>query len=107
MLRKPVRPIPETVADFTARFGGDPRVFQAPGRVNLIGEHTDYNDGFVLPFALEMGTRAAAARRSDRRVRVFSRAMGEEREFDLDAPPKSPGGLWIDGIEGMARVLEA
>ncbi len=54
------------VRDFQAQFGGAPKVYRAPGRVNLIGEHTDYNDGFVLPAALELATYAAIAPRSDR-----------------------------------------
>ena len=45
---------PALRATFTAEFGGEPRLYRAPGRVNLIGEHTDYNDGFVLPAALEL-----------------------------------------------------
>jgi galactokinase len=58
---------------FTDRFGGAPDgIWQAPGRVNLIGEHTDYNDGFVLPFAIDRSTCAALAVRGDGRVRVAS-----------------------------------
>jgi len=57
------------VARFTELFPGPPpRVAVAPGRVNLIGEHTDYNDGFVLPIALDRDTVAAAAARTDRRL---------------------------------------
>ena len=51
-------------------YGAEPRLFSAPGRVNLIGEHTDYNDGCVLPMAIERRTVVAAARRDDRLVRV-------------------------------------
>jgi galactokinase len=58
---------------FHERFGGSPEgVWAAPGRVNVIGEHTDYNDGFVLPVALPHTTRAAVGRRSDGRVAVAS-----------------------------------
>jgi galactokinase len=57
---------------FEATFGPSPRIFRAPGRVNLIGEHTDYNDGFVMPMALDRSTWVATAPRSDRRIVVRS-----------------------------------
>ncbi|HMF01745.1 MAG TPA: galactokinase family protein, partial [Terriglobia bacterium] len=53
-------------------FGGTPRVFRAPGRVNLIGEHTDYNDGFVMPVAIDLSTWVAIAPRPDGKVVVHS-----------------------------------
>ena len=53
-------------------FGETPRVFRAPGRVNLIGEHTDYNDGFVMPVALDLSCWVAAAPRDDRTIAVHS-----------------------------------
>ncbi len=87
-----------------------PRLWSAPGRVNLIGEHTDYNDGYVLPLAIDRRTIAAAAARADRRVRVYSTNFDEWAEFDLDestsAAPHRRGG-WTDYVEGVARVLEA
>ncbi|WP_285579098.1 galactokinase [Herbidospora sp. NBRC 101105] len=65
------------VSSFETAFGGTPEgVWHAPGRVNLIGEHTDYNDGLVLPFAVPWGVSAAVARRSDDRVRVVSAQAG-------------------------------
>ena len=70
-----------TVREFRSRFGGEPKVYRAPGRVNLIGEHTDYNDGFVLPAALELATYAAIAPRSDRTLRVHSLLMDETRQL--------------------------
>jgi galactokinase len=82
-----------------------PRFFAAPGRVNLIGEHTDYNDGFVLPMAIDRQTVVAAALREDRRVRVHSRTVGETVIFDLDQPGPGCRGLWWDYVEGMAQVL--
>jgi galactokinase len=91
---------------FRRAYGREPRLFRAPGRVNLIGEHTDYNDGFVLPIALERETIAAAAGRTDRRLRARSADQGEEGEIDLAAPPAPRRGTWLDYVEGTARVLE-
>ncbi|HWA74938.1 MAG TPA: galactokinase [Polyangiaceae bacterium] len=92
---------------FSARFGRAPRVFSAPGRVNLIGEHTDYNDGFVLPMAIERRTYVAAAPRSDRVVRVHSQNLGSDFSFDLDRPGPPQRGVWGDYVEGMAHALRA
>src|SRR5262245_32169151 len=92
-------------ADFTARYGSEPRLFLAPGRVNLIGEHTDYNDGFVLPAAIDRGTVAAVARRADRRLRVHSRSLNASAELHLDHPVAPRGGHWLDYVEGVARAL--
>jgi len=55
-------------AQFFELYGREPRVFSAPGRVNLIGEHTDYNDGFVLPMAIDRRTFVAAASRDDTKI---------------------------------------
>ena len=67
---------------FATHFGHAPSmVVRAPGRVNLIGEHTDYNDGFVLPAAIDRATFIAAAPRSDRRVRVYAADLNESDEF--------------------------
>ena len=94
-------------AAFQEIHGSLPRLFRAPGRVNLIGEHTDYNDGFVLPVAIDRDTVVGAAPRQDRRLRVRSLNRGEVAEFDLDAPPERQRGIWLDYVEGVARVLEA
>jgi galactokinase len=91
---------------FRAAHGREPRLFRAPGRVNLVGEHTDYNDGFVLPIALERTTVAAAAPRPDHLLRARSAEHGEEGEIDLDAPVGARRGSWLDYVEGTARVLE-
>jgi galactokinase len=91
---------------FEERYGRRPRLFRAPGRVNLIGEHTDYSGGFVLPMAIDRETAVAAAPRADRLVRVFSLNRGEEMSFDLDRPGEARRGLWLDYVEGVARALE-
>lgn len=97
---------PALVRDrFRERHGGAPRLFAAPGRINLIGEHTDYNDGFVLPMAIDRGVVVAATPRSDRRVRVFSLDVDGEIELDLDRPGPPRRGSWIDRVEGVAQSL--
>ncbi|WP_370568529.1 galactokinase [Methylocystis sp. Sn-Cys] len=90
---------------FRRRYGAEPLVFRAPGRVNLIGEHTDYNDGFVLPAALDLSTYAAIAARSDRVIRVHSVNLNSDFAFDLDEP-QSRAGAWSDYICGVALELE-
>lgn len=97
----------DIVADFRARYGTWPRLFRAPGRVNLIGEHTDYNDGFVMPAAIEFDTKVAATPRRDRRLVVHSRLRDETAGIDLDAGPLRPSGAWHDYVFGVARMLEA
>ncbi|MBV8105867.1 MAG: galactokinase [Hyphomicrobiales bacterium] len=94
----------DVAQEFGCRFGRQPTVSRAPGRVNLIGEHTDYNDGFVMPAALEFATLVAAAPRPDRRIQVYSIIMGESRAFDLDAPAET--GDWSDYLFGVAVMLE-
>ena len=92
---------------FRDRYGREPRLFRAPGRVNLIGEHTDYNDGFVMPIALNYATYVAGSRREDQLVRVRSLDVGEQFEFDLaQAEVSSPGG-WLNYVEGVAHSLAA
>lgn len=91
---------------FASTFGHTPRLFRAPGRVNLIGEHTDYNDGFVLPMAIDRETVVAARGREDRLVRAFSMNLNERVEFDLDHPGTPQRGLWLDYLEGVAVALE-
>jgi galactokinase len=93
-------------AEFVARYGRSPRISAAPGRVNLIGEHTDYNDGYVMPAALEFSTLVAASPRPERLVRVYSESEGAERVFDLDAPDPSARRDWSDYVFGVAAMLE-
>ncbi|HEY9282866.1 MAG TPA: galactokinase, partial [Pyrinomonadaceae bacterium] len=90
---------------FRAHYGREPRLFRAPGRVNLIGEHTDYNGGFVLPMALDRETVVAAAARTDARVLVRSLNENESAEFDLESPGPPRRGHWLDYVEGVARAL--
>jgi galactokinase len=87
-----------------ALYGREPRVFSAPGRVNLIGEHTDYNDGFVLPMAIDQRTFIAAAARDDRQVRCRSTDFDGQMEFELLAALR-PAGDWADYVRGVAVNL--
>jgi galactokinase len=96
----------DVAQEFGHRFGRRPTVSRAPGRVNLIGEHTDYNDGFVMPAALEFATLVAASPRTDRRLHVYSIILDQTREFDLDAPAETGRHDWSDYIFGVAVMLE-
>jgi galactokinase len=91
---------------FQTRYGRAPRLFRAPGRVNLIGEHTDYNDGFVLPMAIDRVAVVAAAPRADRLLRVRALDYDEDAEFSLDQPGERRRGNWRDYVEGVAHTLE-
>jgi galactokinase len=90
---------------FQLRYGVKPQIFRAPGRVNLIGEHTDYNDGFVMPAALQFSTLVAIGARTDRQVAVYSTQLGEVAEFSLDKNTARPTGHWSDYVRGVAGVL--
>ncbi|OWY77769.1 galactokinase [Pantoea sp. AMG 501] len=94
---------------FTETFGYAPtHVIQAPGRVNLIGEHTDYNDGFVLPCAIDYQTVIACAKRDDRQVRVVAVDYDQAQDiFSLDAPitsVKEP--MWANYVRGVVKHLQ-
>lgn len=95
---------------FARMFGAAPAlVVRAPGRVNLIGEHTDYNDGFVLPVAISAESRIAASPRSDRRICVMACDFGGAvAEWELDAPyAATPAAPWADYIRGMTAAMMA
>lgn len=82
------------------------RVFRAPGRVNVIGEHTDYNLGFVMPMALDLATFVGAAPSPDGKLRIFSEFHNEMREFDVDRlRDASRQGHWTDYPIGVAHEL--
>jgi len=82
------------------------RVFRAPGRVNLIGEHTDYNDGFVMPVALDISTWARVSPRDDRRLQIYSENFDEEVEVDLDDSQLAARKHWSDYPIGVAVMLD-
>jgi galactokinase len=90
-------------ARFAERFGdAAPTVAVAPGRVNLIGEHTDYNDGFVLPMAIGKSAVVASRPRSDRRLRLHAVAFDETEELDLDSLAAPGGDEWYSYVAGVA-----
>jgi galactokinase len=94
---------------FTQTFGDEPpRHFQAPGRVNLIGEHTDYNDGFVLPCAIDYQTIVAVTPRDDMTVRVVAVDYSNEQdEFSLDCDIESHSTqMWSNYVRGVIKHLQ-
>src|SRR5438552_18233668 len=91
---------------FREQFGREPRLFSAPGRVNLIGEHTDYNDGFVLPMAINRRTYVAAAARNDRNVRVRSLNLQDQATFSLDEDHQFEEARWANYVAGVGFVLQ-
>lgn len=92
---------------FVQRFGVEPRVFRAPGRVNLIGEHTDYNEGFVMPAAIEFATWVAAAPRNDATLAIDSLDFHEYREVKVDDTSRNGPPQWSDYVRGVAVMLAA
>ncbi|MGL4755512.1 MAG: galactokinase family protein, partial [Aeromonadaceae bacterium] len=101
---------PRSVTDttFYTQYGYHPTLaIQAPGRVNLIGEHTDYNDGFVLPCAINYQTVISAAPRQDSLVRVIAADYNNQQdEFDLSHPIVSrPEYLWANYVRGVIKYL--
>jgi galactokinase len=92
--------------DFERQFGREPEIVsQAPGRVNLIGEHTDYNEGFVLPVAINRTIAAAAAPADGNTVRVFSAEFDARDEWRIDAPRRTGRREWRDYVRGVAWAL--
>jgi len=99
--------LPKLRALFAELYGAVPTVYRAPGRVNLIGEHTDYNDGLVMPAALDLYTYVAVSPRVDRRLSVYSESLREMCELDLDRIHPGRSGHWSDYVRGVAGVFES
>jgi len=89
----------------TQRFGQSPAMFAAPGRVNIIGEHTDYADGFVMPAAIDFATLAAISPRTDTTVAIRSINFDEEVTYPVDHLPTSASHQWRDYPLGVLSVL--
>src|SRR3569833_4355507 len=79
-----------------SRFNSEPEIFAAPGRVNLIGEHTDYAEGFVMPAAIDFATLAAISPRSDGKIVFYSENFGEACAFDSSALPEAASKHWSE-----------
>lgn len=91
---------------FFETFGGDAAVtVLAPGRVNLIGEHTDYNEGYVLPMAVDRGIVIMARKRQDAKVILHSASHRQNAEFLLEPLRKDPEHPWADYVKGVAQGL--
>lgn len=92
--------------NFQRIYGKTPRIFCAPGRVNLIGEHTDYNEGFVLPLAIDREFLVAGTSRTDSKINVHALDIKENFSFDLlRGEAIKRRGNWVDYVEGTARSL--
>src|SRR5579872_3891326 len=92
---------------FERAFGAKPRIFRAPGRVNLIGEHTDYNDGFVMPSAIGFYTWIAASPRPDGILHARSEEFHETIDLSLQELAGPPRKHWSDFVRGVAAVLQS
>jgi galactokinase len=91
--------------EFRKLYGSQPQVFRAPGRVNLIGEHTDYNEGFVMPAAIDFSTWAAVALRSDSSFNLRSHAFAEPVSFNF-ADGQQPRHNWSDYAVGIVEQIK-
>ena len=87
------------------RYHEPAQIFAAPGRVNLIGEHTDYAEGFVMPAAIDFATLAAISPRTDGQVVIYAENFAEERSFPADGLPTHGSGHWSDYPLGVMNIL--
>ncbi|MBO4372382.1 MAG: hypothetical protein J5826_05565 [Bacteroidales bacterium] len=92
------------VKQFDENFGGEKITVRAPGRINIIGEHTDYNEGFVLPAAVPSAIYFAIGRRNDNKVKLISTDFNQECEFSLDDTQK-PDYQWASYIFGVTKII--
>jgi galactokinase len=107
MTKTTERRIDQVAAIFRTRFGSEPQwIIRAPGRVNLIGEHTDYNEGYVLPTAIDRDMLIAASRREteDKTVRVYATEYDQEDAFSLDHIVQHESLAWANYLRGVVRI---
>lgn len=94
-------------AKFVAHYGAEPTLWtRAPGRVDLMGSHTDYNDGFILTMTIDRDTWLAARPRRDQRACIYSLNSPGGGEFDLHNIPRDEESLWPNYVRGMAQMLQ-
>jgi galactokinase len=94
------------VRSFKEKFAVRPEVYSsAPGRINIIGEHTDYNSGYVLPSAIDRHVVFLASRRKDDTVRIWADSFGQEKKFTLSTGAQKKQGGWIDYVQGIYWIL--
>ena len=91
--------------EFRKLYGSHPKIFRAPGRVNLIGEHTDYNEGFVMPAAIDFSTWAAVTSRSDSTFNLRSHSFSESVSFNL-SDGQQPRHQWSDYAVGVVEQIK-
>src|SRR5438552_1793600 len=92
---------------FSKCFGRKPQsIVAAPGRVNLLGEHTDYNDGFVLPMAIELYTVMAGAKNTERTVTAHSVTTGETATFSVRPPIERGEPSWSNYVRGVVAAFQ-
>lgn len=103
-----MKPQEKSVQQFSQHYGyaAEQTVF-APGRVNIIGEHTDYNDGFVMPCAINYGMAVSFAKRNDSLWRVYAIDINEQDEFDLSQPIEPSEHKWANYVRGVVKYIQA
>jgi galactokinase len=89
---------------FRELFNGTPHLYRSPGRINLIGEHTDYNDGFVLPAAIDLEVIFAIELNSTGKIRVYAFDLGEDHEAEISSLKKD-AKKWPDYLAGVVDQL--
>lgn len=105
-VHEPIKKTENLKSRFREIYSQEPCVYRAPGRVNLIGEHTDYNDGFVFPVAIDLFTWVAIAKRDDKGIHVHSENFSEAIEFELDGARERELPGWGRYVFGVALMLE-
>ena len=97
--------LPDLIAQtFEEKFQSKPIIVRSPGRINLIGEHTDYNEGFVLPAAIDKSIYLGFAKNNRRTCRVYSLDFEEEQSFSLDNLKPAKG--WVNFVMGVANAIQ-
>jgi galactokinase len=94
------------LTEFKNRFGKDPLLFRSPARINIIGEHTDYNDGFVMPAAIDREIIFAIAANNLGKARVLAHDLGETDEFEINSTIAHPKKTWSNYLRGVLNGLK-